>query len=63
MENFSNRRDMSPAGRESRERFDQMLKYLVGIGLNADTAFTELLKVARGGESNILAKIKPPEQD
>ena len=63
MENFADRRDMSPAGHERRERFDQMLNYLVEIGLNADTAYTELLNVARGGESNILAKIKPPEQD
>ena len=63
MENFSNRRDTLPAGRERRGRFDQMLNYLVEIGLNADTAYAELLKVARGGESNILAKIKPPEQD
>lgn len=61
MDNFSDRRDMSPAGLERRERFDQMLKYLVRIGLNADIAYTELLKVARGGESEILAKIKPPE--
>lgn len=63
MDNFSNRRDMSPAGRERRERFDQMLNYLVRIGLHADTAHAELLKVARGSKSNILAKIKPPERD
>jgi ferredoxin len=61
MDNFSDRRDMSPAGRERRERFGQMLDYLIQIGLNADTAYAELLKVARGGESKILAKIKPPE--
>jgi len=61
MDNFSDRRDMSPAGRERRERFGQMLDYLVKIGLNADTAYAELLKVARGGESKILAMIKPPE--
>lgn len=63
MENFSNRRNMSLAGSERRERFDQMLNYLVEIGLNAETAYTELLKVVRGGKSNLLAKIKPPEQD
>lgn len=61
MDNFSDRRDMSPGGRERREKFDQMLNYLVAIGLNAETAYTELLKVARGGESKILAKIKPPK--
>lgn len=63
MDNFSNRRDTSPAGGERRARFDRMLNYLVEIGLNAETAYAELLKVARGGESNTLAKIKPPEQD
>ena len=61
MDNFSDRRDISPTGSERRDRFDQMLNYLVQIGLNADTAHAELLKVARGGESKILAKIKPPE--
>lgn len=61
MDNFSDRRDMSPAGRERRDKFEQMLNYLVGIGLNADTAYAELRKVTRGGESKILAKIKPPE--
>lgn len=61
MDNFSDRRDMSPAGRRRRERFDEYLNYLVQSGLNADTAHAELLKVARGGESKILAKIEPPE--
>ena len=61
MDNFSDRRDMSPAGRKRRERFGQMLDYLIRVGLNADTAYAELLKVAWGGESKILAKIKPPD--
>ena len=61
MDNFSDRRDMSPAGRERRERFDELLNYLVRSGLDADIAYTELIKVARGGESEILAKIKSPE--
>ena len=61
MDHFSDRRDMSPAGRARRERFDEFLKYLVQSGLDADIAYTELLKVARGGESEILARYKPPK--
>lgn len=60
MDNFSDRRDMSPGGRERRDKFIKMQNYLVRMGLSADTATAELLKVARGGESKILAKIKPP---
>ena len=61
MDHFSDRRDMSPAARERRERFDEYLNYLVDEGLDADIAYAELVKVARGGESEILAEFKPPE--
>ena len=60
MDNFCDRRDMSPDGQERRDKFVKLQKYLVGKGLSANTAYAELLKVARGGKSKILAKIKPP---
>jgi signal transduction histidine kinase/ferredoxin len=62
MDSFSNRRDMSPAGRARRALFDRMLAFLVDSGLDAETARQELLTVARGGESTVLANIRPPDE-
>lgn len=62
MDSFSNRRDMSAAGQARRALFDRMLAYLVDNGIDADTARQELLTVARGGDSELLANIRPPEQ-
>ena len=61
MDNFSNRRDTSAAGLQRREKFDNGVKYLVSIGIDADVAYEELLKVVRGEKSEVLARIKPPE--
>lgn len=61
MDSFSNRRDTSPAGQARRALFDRMLAYLVDTGIDADTARRELLTVARGGESELLANIRPPD--
>ncbi|MBT8109055.1 MAG: hypothetical protein KJP17_12505 [Gammaproteobacteria bacterium] len=61
MDSFSNRRDMSPAGQARRALFDRMLAFLVDSGLDAETAREELLKVARGDESSLLANIRPPD--
>ncbi len=61
MDNFSNRRDTSSAGLQRREKFDKGVQYLVSIGIDADVAYEELLKVVRGEKSEVLARIKPPE--
>ncbi len=61
MDNFSNRRDTSAAGLQRREKFDKGVKYLVSVGIDADVAYEELLKVVRGEKSEVLARIKPPE--
>lgn len=63
MDNFSDRRDASDAGQQRRERFDDMARFLIRSGLDANTAYAELLKVFRGGKSEILARIKPPDYD
>jgi hypothetical protein len=60
MDHFTNRRDMSAAGQARRDKFDEMLAFLMNAGLDPVTARDELLKVARGGKSKILSKIKPP---
>lgn len=60
MDLFTNRRDLSPAGLQRREKFDELLNFLIQSGLDAKIARAELLKVIRGGKSRILAKIKPP---
>ncbi len=60
MDNFSDRRDLSEAGLKRRQRFGELLDYLVAQGLAFETARAELKKVLRGERSTILAKFRPP---
>ena len=58
MDFFSDRRDVSEAGLRRRKKFGEVLEFLVEKGLDIDIAKAELLKLVRGGESEILAKYK-----
>ncbi|MBL7048254.1 MAG: oxidoreductase [Nitrospira sp.] len=60
---FTDRRDVSEAGLKRRKRFGELLLFLMEHGVEHDTARTELLKVLRGGTSEVLAKIRPPARD
>ncbi|MCG8369468.1 MAG: ATP-binding protein, partial [Proteobacteria bacterium] len=60
MDSFSDRRDMSAAGNARREKFSELLVYLVEKGIDAGTAREELLEVIRGGKSELLSGIRPP---
>lgn len=62
MDVFSNRRDTSPAGQVRREKFDELLTFLIKAGLDPESARTELLKIARGRKSAVLSQIRPPGQ-
>jgi hypothetical protein len=53
MDVFGNRRDTSEAGLRYRKRFDELIAFLAANGLEPDTARTELLKVMRGGHSEM----------
>lgn len=61
MDEFSNRRDLSRAGRLRREKFDELLGRLTSAGISKYLARQELLNVMRGKGSQIL-KI-PPSPD
>lgn len=54
MEVFGDRRDMSEAGIRRREKFRELLQILVAEGMEEALARSELLKVLRGGTSEIL---------
>ncbi|MDD2885506.1 MAG: oxidoreductase [Dechloromonas sp.] len=60
MDSFTNRRDHSAAGEARRQRFGDLLAYLIKQGLSANTAHREMLLVLRGGRSAILSKLRPP---
>lgn len=62
MDFFGDRRDLSDAGARRRQRFAELLTYLVGAGLDGVVARAELLKVMRGEASEILARIKSPKE-
>lgn len=59
---FGDRRDMSEAGGKRRQRFAELLAYLEGAGIEPVVARAELLKVMRGGASEILARVRPPKR-
>ena len=61
MDYFDNRRNNSAAGRAKRKKFGELLNYLVQSGLDAQVAYAELIKITRGEESEILARMKPPK--
>lgn len=62
MDFFSDRRDLSEGGNRRRQRFAELLDYLIGRGLVREVARGELLKVMRGEKSEILRTI-PPKKD
>jgi len=62
MDFFGDRRDLSDGGNKRRQRFAELLDYLVGTGLERVVARSELLKVMRGETSEILARVKPPRK-
>lgn len=57
---FGNRRDGSQAGLRRRQRVDELIAFLVANGLDKEVARAELLKMMRGGRSEILARYQPP---
>lgn len=54
MDCFNNRRDTSEAGERRRARFAELLDSLTARGLAREIARAELLKILRGGTSEIL---------
>ena len=55
MDFFGDRRDMSEAGMERRERFKRLLAELCEKGLDYETARRELLKFMHGKRSEIIS--------
>jgi hypothetical protein len=54
MDEFNNRRDLSPTGLKRREKFRELINRLTNAGFSAEIAREELLKIMRGGESKLL---------
>lgn len=62
MEFFAERRDTSPAGEARRLRFGILLDELTERGIARDVARAELLKVVRGGRSELLEQLEAAER-
>lgn len=60
MDVFGDRRRNTPGSNAVRERFGRLLGYLEGRGIDRDLARAELLKVMRGGTSDVLRALAPP---
>ena len=60
MDFFGDRRDTSPAGLRRRQRFGELMDFLVANGVAPEAARAELLKVMRGERSELLEKHRPP---
>ena len=60
MDAFNDRRDTTEAGARRRKRFEEMLAYLAGQGIDRETATAELRKVARGQASDLLRQVAAP---
>lgn len=60
---FDDRRDGSPEGARRRQRFGELLDFLVANGFDRDTARLELIKVLHGEPSSLLERISPPGRD
>jgi hypothetical protein len=58
MDAFGDRRNLTPAGLQRRERFTSLLQKAISHGLEPALAQRELLKLMRGEPSNLL-KVKP----
>lgn len=63
LENFSDRRDLSPAGIKRRARFDELQGKLKEAGVGADTAHAEMLKMMRGQPNCLIDLIHSPKID
>jgi hypothetical protein len=63
MDEFADRRDVSPAGLKKREKFGEILGQLVEKGLERDLAKTELLRFIKTGKSEVLLPymVRPPK--
>lgn len=61
MDFFSDRRDLSEAGLKRREKFGQLLDHLIRQGWEREVARLELIKVLRGGKSELLSQLIPPK--
>lgn len=61
MDFFTDRRDLSEQGLARRKKFGELMDFLIENGLDKEIAREELLKVVRGGKSEVLAKYKPPK--
>lgn len=61
MDEFNDRRNLSPGGLERRRKFGELLDKLTASGVEAETARAELLKVMKGEGSKIL-KVKPADK-
>ena len=57
MDFFSDRRDLSEAGIQRREKFEKLLGLLEDKRIDRHIARMELLKIMRGEKSELLAKI------
>ncbi|UCH81253.1 MAG: hypothetical protein JSW20_01240 [Nitrospiraceae bacterium] len=62
MDFFNDRRDQSSTGNVRREKFDDLLIFLMENGLERQVARNEMLTVTRGEKSEILAQIRPPQK-
>jgi hypothetical protein len=58
---FNDRRDLSDVGLKRRQRFGELLDYVVERGVERNLARQELIKVLHGHPSEILKKITPPK--
>jgi hypothetical protein len=58
MEDFHSRRDLSTAGAQRRQRFDELLRLLQERGIDGKVARRELLKFMRGEKNELIALIK-----
>lgn len=56
MDFFSDRRDHSERGVKRRQKFEELMQYLIAQGVPAVQARTELLSVLRGGTSQLLQR-------
>jgi hypothetical protein len=58
MDFFSDRRDLSPAGLQRRERFGKVLDQLIARGIERTVAHAELLKMLRGEKSELIESLR-----
>ena len=57
MDNFTDRRDESPAGNARRKRFDRLVQSLMDTGLDAETAHKQVLELFRKEQREIDKKL------